>query len=103
MGARVPCLPVGVALAFAVGPNPQSWRVSNLVGNQATPDLTFQMSRKRSTVLVHSESAPDGGGLSLIYCEQHPQDSCEFAVMQIYRNLPLVPGSQKGFQAQRGG
>jgi hypothetical protein len=61
-GARVPCLPVGVALAFAVGPNPQSWRVGNLVGNQATPDLTFQMSRKRSTVQFSRQWVLEGGG-----------------------------------------
>jgi hypothetical protein len=38
------------------------------------------------------------------YCEQHPQDSYAFGVTwQIFRNRPLVPGSQQDWQRRRGG
>jgi hypothetical protein len=37
------------------------------------------------------------------YCQQHPQDGYAFGVTwQIYRNRPLVPGSQEAWQRRRG-
>jgi hypothetical protein len=36
------------------------------------------------------------------YCKQQPQDSVGFGVQQLYRNRPLVPGSQADFQRRRG-
>jgi len=38
------------------------------------------------------------------YCEAHPQDGYGFGVTwQIYRQRPLVPGSQADWQRRRGG
>ena len=41
--------------------------------------------------------------LTAVYCEQHPQDRYGFAVQNMYRDRPLVPGSQAEFQRRRGG
>jgi hypothetical protein len=38
------------------------------------------------------------------YCELHPADGYGFGIVwRIYRNLPLVPGSQQDWQRRRGG
>jgi hypothetical protein len=40
--------------------------------------------------------------LLTVYCSLHPQDDVGFGVQQLYRNRPLVPGSQEAYQQRRG-
>jgi hypothetical protein len=38
------------------------------------------------------------------YCELHPEDAYSFGITwQVYRNRPLIPGSQEAWQRRRGG
>ncbi len=41
---------------------------------------------------------PEIDHLTQVYCQQHPQDQFSFAVDQLFRNLPLVDGSQAAYQ-----
>ena len=36
----------------------------------------------------------------IVYCTQHPDDDLSFGVLKLYAQMPVIPGSQKEFQAR---
>ena len=54
---------------------------------------------ERDIWVIH---APDIDHLTTVYCEQHPQDGYEFAIINLYRNLPLMPGTAEAFKHRPG-
>jgi hypothetical protein len=39
--------------------------------------------------------------LTKVYCEQHPKDPYDFAIRSLYRDLPIVEGTQAEYQRRQ--